>query len=166
MPARAAGGADEDACGRRWGGRAPISARRATADSRAISSVAPSASISWRMSEGWFAMVAARTLRGSTGTANCNLLHPHDQSGAPIEPARLLARVVELRALLAVADRLQAVGAGAAAREIGADRIRPPPAERPGVLPRAHVARVTFHRVPQARVVLHPPPRSVHRPPA
>src|SRR5215467_7209559 len=74
-----------------------------------------------------------------------SLLHEsHGQGCATIEAPRLLTRVVVLRPLLAVADRLQAIGADAAAHEIVLHRGGAALAEGEVVLRRADVARVSF----------------------
>ena len=92
--------------------------------------------------------------RGTDGHPPSLSAQSHHQRRAAIEAARLFARVVELRPLLAVADRAEAVGADAAARQVVADRGGAAFAERQVVLGRADVAGVAFDLDPQRRVLL------------
>src|SRR4051812_11170819 len=112
-----------------------MTANRATAVSRFVSSVPPSDSISCRISP---------PAEGRMGTTR--LLHSHDHGGPAIEAARLFTRVVVLRPFLAVAHDVQPIGADAAARQVVAHRGRPALAEREVVLGRADVAGVAFDR--------------------
>jgi hypothetical protein len=82
-------------------------------------------------------------------------------SARAVEPARFLAGVVVLRALLAVAHGAEPIGADAAAREIVAHRVGAPLAERQVVLGRADVAGVPFDLDAQVGVLLQRPDRLV-----
>src|SRR5205823_4220482 len=89
--------------------------------------------------------VARRIASGARGTGRLiiaasgrrSLLDSDDERGSPVEAARLFARVVVLRALLAVAPRFETAGGNAARDEVVADAGRAPLTERQVVLGRA-----------------------------
>src|SRR4029078_1452239 len=83
------------------------------------------------------------------------LLPPHDELRAPVQAARLFARVVVLGPLFTVAHGAEPVRGHAARRQVVADGGAAALAEAEVVLGGADAAGVAFDLEPQRRVVPH-----------
>ena len=82
------------------------------------------------------------------------LLDPNNQCRPTIQTTGLFSSIVVLRALFAVADRLQSSAANTSACKILLNGVRTPFSESQVVLGRADVAGVTFNLDRQVGVVL------------
>src|SRR5437762_11018855 len=99
--------------------------------------------VGWRLAAGGWTDGGAATIHPPPSIIRLAADSDHERR-ASIQSARFFTAVVVLRALFAVADRAQTIGADAAARQVVAHRRGAPLAERQVVLGRPDVARESF----------------------